>query len=293
MKNVLILLIFSSIVSCHTPTKDPIEYGSNPLAGKYVDVNDIKVYYEIYGEGEPLLLLHGNSGSIENFICQIPELSEHFKVIAVDSRAQGRSTDSDKDITYTLMASDMSELIDKLNLGKVNVVGWSDGGIIGLELAFSHPGKVLKVITFGANYTHDNFIAPPDSVIMEPTDPLIVKTSEVLQRFRDGLERLSSNPERLPTIKKKLSELMQKYPNFTTDQLKTIDIPFLIVVGDHDLIRIDHTIALYSNLPKAQLLIVPRASHLVPAEYPELINSEIIRFLETPYRDINRYYFSN
>ncbi len=293
MKNVLILLLISSMVSCHTQTKDPVEYGSNPLAGKYVDVNDIKVYYEIYGEGEPLLLLHGNSGSIENFIYQIPELSKHFKVIAVDSRAQGRSTDSDKDITYTMMASDMSELIDKLNLGKVNVVGWSDGGIIGLELAFSHPEKVLKVITFGANYTHDNFMAPPDSVIMEPDDPLIVKISGLFQKYGDAQNRLSPSPERIPTIKKKLSELTQKYPNFTTDQLTTIDTPFLIIVGDHDLIRIDHTITLFTNLPKAQLLILPRASHLVPIEYPELINSEIIRFLETPYRYINRYYFSN
>ena len=293
MKNVLILLLISNLVSSQTPTQDPVEFGSNPLAGKYVDVNDIKVYYEIYGEGEPLLLLHGNSGSIENFIYQIPELSEHFKVIAVDSRAQGRSTDSDKDITYTMMASDMSELIDKLNLGKVNVVGWSDGGIIGLELAYAHPEKVLKVITFGANYTYENFIAPPDNVIMEPNDPLIVKISEGMQRHSDALERLSPNPERIPTIEKKLSELTQNYPTFTTNQLTTIDIPFLIVVGDHDLIRIEHTISLFTNLRKAQLLIVPRASHLVPVEYPELINSEVIRFLKTPYRDINRYYFSN
>ena len=293
MKNILILLLFSSMVSCHTPTKDPIEYGSNPLAGKYVDVNDIKVYYEIYGEGEPVLLLHGNGSSIESFIYQIPELSKHFKVIAIDSRAQGRSTDSDKDITYALMASDMSELIDKLNLVKVNVVGWSDGGIIGLELAYAHPEKVLKVITFGANYTYENFIAPPDNVIMEPNDPLIVKISEGMQRHSDALERLSPNPERIPTIEKKLSELTQNYPTFTTNQLTTIDIPFLIVVGDHDLIRIEHTISLFTNLRKAQLLIVPRASHLVPVEYPELINSEVIRFLKTPYRDINRYYFSN
>lgn len=279
------------MVSCNTPTKDPVEYGSNPLAGKYVDINDIKVYYEAYGEGEPLLLLHGNSGSIENFIYQIPELSKHFKVIAVDSRAQGRSTDSDKDITYALMASDMAELIDKLNLGKVNVVGWSDGGNIGLELAFAYPEKVLKIITLGANYTHENFMAPPDSVIMEANDPLIVKTSVGLQRLSDAFERLSPNPERLPIIKKKLTALMEKYPNFTTDQLTTIETPFLVIVGDHDLISIDHTISLFKSLPKAQLFILPRASHMFPFEYPESTNREIIRFLETPYRDINGFYF--
>src|SRR5512137_1463851 len=138
MKNLSFLLALFILVSCNSQTKNQIDYGSNPAAGKYVSVNDIKVYYEVYGEGEPLLLLHGNGGSIENFTYQIPELSRHFKVIAVDSRAQGRTSDSDQEISYALMASDMSELIDKLNLGKVNVVGWSDGGNIGLELAFAH-----------------------------------------------------------------------------------------------------------------------------------------------------------
>jgi len=110
---ILLLLLFTTAAECQ------INYGSNKQVGKYANVNDIKVYYEIYGAGEPLLLLHGNSGSIENFLYQIPDLSKKYKVIAVDSRAQGRSTDSDKEITYALMASDMSELIDKLNLGSV------------------------------------------------------------------------------------------------------------------------------------------------------------------------------
>ena len=145
MKNVLIILLVSILVSCNSSTKNQINYGSNPLAGKYVDVNDIKVYYEIYGEGEPLLLLHGNSGSIKAGESQIPELSKHFKVIAVDSRAQGKSTDSDKEITYALMASDMNELINKLKLGSVYIVGWSDGGNIGLELSFAHP--MLRRVT--------------------------------------------------------------------------------------------------------------------------------------------------
>lgn len=149
MKHIIAVLFAIILVSCNNQKEDKIDYGSNQAVGKYADVNDIKIYYETYGEGEPLLLLHGNGGSIEGFINQIPELSKHFKVIAVDSRAQGRTTDSDQEITYALMASDMATLIDKLNLGKVNVVGWSDGGIIGLELAYAYPEKVLKVVTFG------------------------------------------------------------------------------------------------------------------------------------------------
>ena len=291
MKHTVAFLFISILVSCNTPKENKIDFGSNPTVGKYIDVNDIKVYYEIYGEGEPLILLHGNSGSIENFIYQIPELSKHFKVIAVDSRAQGRTSDSEQEITYSLMASDMSELIDKLNLGKVNVVGWSDGGNIGLELAFAHPEKVLKVVTFGANYTNENWTAPADSVVMDPSDPLIIKTSDMRKRYSTAIQRLSPDTLRIPIIKKKLEDLMRKYPKFTLDQLKTINVPFLIVAGDHDVISLDQTIALFSNLPKSQLFIVPHASHIVPAENPDLINSEVVRFLKTPYSDIDRYYF--
>ncbi len=268
-----------------------IAYGSNSAAGNYVNVNDIKVYYEIYGEGEPLLLLHGNSGSIENFIYQIPELSKHFKVVAVDSRAQGRTSDSDQEITYALMASDMAELIDKLKLGKVNIAGWSDGGNIGLELAYAHPEKVLKVVAFGANFTHENWMAPPNSVVMAPDDPLIQKSSEIMQKFMTSSKRLSPDTLKIPIIKKKLENLTEKYPNFTPEQLKTIDVPFLVVAGDHDLISLDQTFALFTNLPQSQLFIVPHASHLAPAEYPELINSIVTRFIKTPYTDIDPYYF--
>jgi len=291
MKNTIALIVAMILVSFNTPKESKIDFGSNLAVGKYVNVNDIKVYYEIYGEGEPLLLLHGNSGSIENFVYQIPELSKHFEVIAVDSRGQGRTTDSDLEITYALMASDMSELIDKLNLGKVNVLGWSDGGNIGLELAYAHPEKVLKVVTLGANYTHENWMAPADNVVMDPNDPLILKTADLMKKFNTAMKRLSPDTLRIPIIRKKLEDLMKNYPNFTPDQLKTINVPFLIVAGDHDAINLNQTIELFTNLPKSQLYIVPHASHLVAAENPELINSAVIRFLKTPYTNIDRYYF--
>ena len=291
MKKLAVVLILAAFVISNISAQIKIEYGSNPKAGKYINIGDIKVYYETYGKGEPLLLLHGNSGSIENFTDQIPEFSKHFKVIAIDSRAQGRTTDSEKEITYALMASDVSELIDRLNLGKVNIVGWSDGGNIGLELAFSHPEKVLKVVTFGANYTHENFLAPPDSAIMLPDDPLIKSSSAMMKRYGTAFERLSPDTTRKVIIQKKLAELMEKYPNFTLAQLNTINVPFLIVVGDHDLIKINQTVDLFTNLPKAQLFVVPGTSHIVPVENPELINNEVIKFLKTPYRYIDRYYF--
>jgi pimeloyl-ACP methyl ester carboxylesterase len=285
MKTSLLFLSALIVVSCNNSAQKQIDYGSNDKVGKFIDVNDIKVYYEIYGDGEPLLLLHGNSGSIKTMEYQIPELSKHFKVVAVDSRAQGKSTDSNREITYALMASDMNELIEKLKLGSVYIVGWSDGGNIGLELAFAHPEKVRKLITFGANYTYENFMAASDSVVMNPNDSLIIKTSAFLQMYKAGFDRIS------PEKRNKLTDLTQKYPNFTKELLKQIKIPVLIVVGDHDLITLEQTIALFTNLPHSQLFIVPGATHFVPIERSKLINSEVIKFLNTSYRDIDRYYW--
>lgn len=291
MKITSFFLLIPLLAYCSNPSPNQIEYGSNKQAGKYIDVNDIKIYYEIYGKGEPLLLMHGNSGSIENFVFQIPELSKHFKVIAVDSRAQGRSTDSEKEITYALMASDMATLIDKLNVGSVYVLGWSDGGNNGLELAYAYPEKVRKLVMVGANYTHEDQTAKGDNTEMDPNDSMVIRTKRLMKKYRDKVETLSPNPDRLLVIKKKLSDLMEKYPNFTPEQLRKIKTPTMIIAGDHDLINMDQTITLFNTLPNTQLFIVPGATHIVLVEQPNLINSVIINFFKTKYRNIDRFYF--
>ena len=291
MKITSFFLLIPLLAYCSNPSPNQIEYGSNKQAGKYIDVNDIKIYYEIYGKGEPLLLMHGNSGSIENFVFQIPELSKHFKVIAVDSRAQGRSTDSEKEITYALMASDMATLIDKLNVGSVYVLGWSDGGNNGLELAYAYPEKVRKLVIVGANYTHEDQTAKGDNTEMDPNDSMVIRTKRLMKKYRDKVETLNPNPDRLLVIKKKLSDLMEKYPNFTPEQLRKIKTPTMIIAGDHDLINMDQTITLFNTLPNTQLFIVPGATHIVLVEQPNLINSVIINFFKTKYRNIDRFYF--
>ena len=190
------------------------------------------------------------------------------------------------------MASDMNELIDKLKLGSVYIVGWSDGGNIGLELAFAHPEKVKKLVTFGANYTHENYTSEEDTIDLEPNDPFINLIKDIRQRrASNATNRLSPIPIRSPETAKKLADLMEKYPNFTEEQLKQIKVETMVAVGDHDLINLDHTIKLFRSLPHSELLIVSGATHVVLWEQPELINSEIIKFLNTPYRDMDQYYF--
>ena len=124
--------------------------------------------------------------------------------------------DSDDEITYALMASDMNELIDQLKLERVSVLGWSDGGNIGLELAYAHPEKMNKLITVGANYAWEDFLASSDSVQMGTDDPLFEKVTPMMQKYRAAYEEISEE------IKKKLNDLMEKYPNFTKEQLGEI-----------------------------------------------------------------------
>ena len=186
----------------------------------------------------------------------------------------------------------MAELITKLNLGSVYVAGFSDGGIIGLELAFAHPEKVKKLVTFGANYTWKNAMAKPDSVEMNPNDPLIVNYKSIRQnRTKIATVRQTPKPVISTETKIKLEVLMEKYPNFTREQLQQIKVPTLIIAGDHDLISLNHTIDLFSSLPHAQLFIIPGATHAAPYEQPELICNSITKFFNTQYRDIDRNYF--
>lgn len=124
-------------------------YGRNEKVGKYVKTRGFKMYYETYGKGEPLLIIHGNGGSIDNFIYQIPYFSKNYKVILADSRAQGKSTDLSDSLSYEMMADDLNALLDTLHLDSCNVIGWSDGGINGLLLALRHPDKVKKTGGYG------------------------------------------------------------------------------------------------------------------------------------------------
>ena len=135
---------------------DSTAFGKNEVAGKYLKVNGIKMYYEIYGQGEPLLMIHGNGGSISSFENQIPYFARKFKVIAVDSRAQGKSVDLQDTLSFEMMADDFSVLLDKLKLDSCNVLGWSDGGINGLLLAIRHPEKVKRLAITGANLWPDS-----------------------------------------------------------------------------------------------------------------------------------------
>jgi len=130
-------------------------YGSNKEVGKYYSIRGFKMYAEVYGTGQPLLIIHGNGGSIDNFLYQIPYFSKKYKVIVADSRAQGKSKDESDSLSYEMMADDYAALLDQMKIDSAFVIGWSDGGINGLLLAIRHPEKVKKLAVTGANLWPD------------------------------------------------------------------------------------------------------------------------------------------
>ena len=196
----------------------PIESGMAP-------VNDIQMYYAVYGEGEPVLLIHGGLGNADVWGFQVPALAESHKVIVADSRGHGRSTRSDKPFSYDLMADDYLALLDHLRIDKVALVGWSDGGIIGLDIAIRHPERLSRLFAFAANYTAEGFNA---SAADDQT------FNAYIARAGKDYARLSPTPDEFDAFVAQISEMWATQPNYTEDQLRAITVPTVIFDGDHD-----------------------------------------------------------
>ena len=163
--------------------------------GHYADINGIRIYYETYGTGRPVLVLHGGTGFIESVHYQISALAASRFVIAPDSRAHGRSSDSNQPLSYDLMANDMLKLLDKLNIAETDVVGWSDGGIIGLDLAMQHPERVRRLVVFGANYDVDGLDMDKCPIpIPSAEDDKIPDPGRFLQTHRPRSDSLAGLP---------------------------------------------------------------------------------------------------
>jgi pimeloyl-ACP methyl ester carboxylesterase len=269
----LLLGILVALLSNLCFAQTTIPYGSNN--GKYQTVNGVKLYYEEYGQGTTLLLIHGGLSSIENFASVIPKLSEKFRVIAVDCPGQGRSEQAPS-LSYQLMADYFSKMIDLLKLDSVYVFGYSDGGNVALLMAADRPDKVKKAAAFAAA-SHTSGYYP------EATAGLAHLTPEIFEKdFRWWLEpHLQRTPQ-----KDKWKKFVQDFRAMCAtpvivpdDKLKKISSRVLIVQGDNDIVKPDHAVQLYQSIKGSQLCIVPAASHFILMEKPELLNQLVIEFL--------------
>lgn len=265
-----IFLLGTSIILYFTSFgQKQIQYGSNN--GKYVSVFNKKIYYEEYGTGTPLILLEGGMKSIKDFSLCIPELAKHFRVIAPDDPGQGRSEMLDT-MTYDLLAEYVSKLIDILDLDSAYVIGWSDGGVTALILATKRPDKIKKVLASGANYTKSGLAS-------SNTMQLVTSDYQPPPDDKKWIDKyFVANKDAWRKIINDRKVMWDQRYYFPKELFSKMNIPIMIVSGDRDIIKLEHSIEMYSLLKEGQLCILPKTSHDVFSERPKLINEIAINF---------------
>ena len=237
-------------------------FGNTPEKGRYITINNSKIYFETYGSGEPLLLLHGNSQSISSFYKQIAELAKYFRVIAVDSRAHGKSLDtSTETLTYDLFADDMKQLLDSLYINHTNILGWSDGGNTALIMAMKYPLLVNKMVVMGA-------VLNPSGVDTLP-----------LESIKSNVAKLKTGTDKKSVNQLRIISMLINEPHIKPVELRAIKASVLVMAGERDIVKLAHTKEIKQSIKKSDLFIVPNSGHFAPMEVSELFNTAVIDFL--------------
>lgn len=237
----------------------------------YAPVDGIRIWYAIFGHGEPVILLHGGLANANYWGNQIRKLQQHYRVVVMDSRGHGRSTRNGQPYGYDLMAADVIGLMDFLKIRKAAIVGWSDGAIIGLDIAMRHPERVSKLFAFAAN-------SDPSGVADIAHSPVF---NAFIARAQKEYEALSPTPGQFNAFVAQITRMWQTQPNWTASDLHRITVPTWIVDGDHDeAIKRSNTEFMAANIPDAGLLLQPEVSHFSFLQDPEQFTSDVLHFLQ-------------
>jgi pimeloyl-ACP methyl ester carboxylesterase len=243
-----------------------------PDQSGYAPVNGIQMYYAVFGAGDPVLLIHGGLGHADIWASQVATLSKTHKVIVADSRGHGRSTRTEQPYGYDLMASDYLALLDYLKVDKTALVGWSDGGIIGIDIALHHPERLTRLFAQAANVTTDGL------------DPGVMtnKTfAAYIDRSGRDYKKMSKTPDQYDAFVAQMSHMWESEPAWSKEQLAEITTPTAIVAGDHDeAIKREHTEYIASAIPGAKLIILPNASHFAMLQAPDEYSQAVLDFID-------------
>jgi pimeloyl-ACP methyl ester carboxylesterase len=234
-------------------------------------VNGIKVWYATFGKGEPVILLHGGLANSNYWGLLVRALAPKYRVIVMDSRGHGRSTRDDRPYGYDLMASDVIALMDFLKLPKAAIVGWSDGAILGLDIAMHHPERLTRLFAFAAN--------------SDPSGVADIAKSPVFNAFIARAEKeygtLSPTPTEYKPFLEQIGKMWETQPNWSAADLQKIAVPTWIVDADHDeAIKRENTEFMASNIPGSGLLLMPEVSHFAFLQDPAQFNADVLHFLE-------------
>jgi pimeloyl-ACP methyl ester carboxylesterase len=249
------------------PTPAPIATDRSGEA----QANGIRIHYRIYGQGSPVIFLHGGLANSDYWGNQVPAVAAHHTVILMDSRGHGRSTRDARPYGYDLMADDVVALMDHLKIARADIVGWSDGGILGIDLALRHKDRVGKVFAFAAKRLPSGV---KHNVEENPT------LAAYIERAGHEYETRSATPKEYASFVEEISKMWAEQPNWSDAQLAAIDREILIVDGDHDeAIKREHSETIAAAIPHAGLLILPNASHFAFLQDPKMFNFMVGNFL--------------
>jgi pimeloyl-ACP methyl ester carboxylesterase len=249
------------------PTPTLPQVAQNGLA----PVNGIKIWYATFGRGEPMILLHGGLANANYWGLLVRALAPKYRVIVMDSRGHGRSSRDNRPYGYDLMASDVIALMDFLKVQKAALVGWSDGAILGLDIAMHHPERLSRLFAFAAN-------SDPSGVANIASSPVF---NAYIARAEKEYEALSPTPKEYKPFLDQIGKMWETQPNWTAADLNKITVPTWIVDADHDeAIKRENTEFMAANIPGAGLLLQPEVSHFSFLQDPAQFNADVLHFLE-------------
>lgn len=252
MKKLGLTLLFITSISVSL-AQEEVEVNGIKGQSNYLETDWGKVYYEVYGEGDPLLILHGNGGSIKGKHHLIPELAKNFTVIGMDSRCHGKSDCTEPDLDYFEMADDVYALMEALGYEKYMIWGHSDGGILGLILGYKYTERIDRMVLSGANAYVDGL------------KPELVQMMSVYEQIPD------------PQMKKHLKLMVTQKP-IPMDSLAGVEVPVMLMVGDRDAVKMEHTMEIFNALPQSNLCVLPGTSHFLEHEKSEQLIYWIRKF---------------
>ena len=261
---------------------------NNDSKGSYAEVNGLEMYYEIYGAGEPLVVLHGAYMSINTMGEVVSELAKNRRVIPVELQAHGRTADIDRPLSYEQMADDVAALLGHLKIEKADIFGYSMGGGVALQVAVRHPGMARKLVVASATYKSEGIYPEVLEGIEQITPEAFVGTP-----WREEYDRIAPNPEDFPTLVDKLKRLDGEIQDWPDEDIRSIKAPTLLIVPDSDVVRPEHALEMFrligggvagdlAGLPNSRLAVLPGTTHVGLVERSDWLVSMIGEFLDAP-----------
>jgi pimeloyl-ACP methyl ester carboxylesterase len=248
-----------------------------PRTAATVDIDGLAVFYETEGDGDPIVLLHGGLADNSTWASQFSGLSPYRRVVSAERQAQGHTPDRPGPLTYQAMTDQTISFLEALELGPVDLVGWSDGGMIGTLLAAEHPELVRTLTVTGSGFSSAGYVpgAMEELVGLTPQDDdMAMFVAMYEQASPDG-------PEHFPEVWQKMRTMWAEPFDWTAD-VERITAPTLVIVGDDDYITVSHAEEFSRKVRDGQLAVVPGASHLLPMEKPDLFNQLVLDFTANP-----------